>query len=107
MSTVSIPHSVDDFPANRRLRLPYLLASVLSLKCHLRERLVNAYKQGDREELEALGGKAEGSRMNRLRKLVKELHRQHRSNWFSMYKPFGFEARRLYLISSCIIETKN
>lgn len=78
MTRVSLPHSINDFPLNSRLRLPYLLASVLSLKCHLRERLVAAYKSGDREELEALGGKEPLSRMHRLRALVKELHNQHR-----------------------------
>ncbi|GAA5961938.1 hypothetical protein JCM21900_001154 [Sporobolomyces salmonicolor] len=91
MTSISLPHSVDDFPANKRLQLPYLLASVLSLKCHLRERLVGAYKSVDRVELEALGGKTPNSRMNRLRGLVKELHKLHRSNWFAMYKPFGWE----------------
>jgi len=78
MTSISLPHSIDDYPANRRLQLPYLLASILSLKCHLRERLVNAYKANDRDELEALGGSAENSRMNRLRSLVKRLHSLHR-----------------------------
>ncbi|GJN90362.1 hypothetical protein Rhopal_003373-T1 [Rhodotorula paludigena] len=91
MTRVSLPHSIDDFPLNKRLRLPFLLASVLSLKCHLRERLERAYKSGDREELEALGGAAPLSRMSRLRALVKELHELHRDNWMSMYKPFGWE----------------
>ncbi|GAA5958945.1 hypothetical protein JCM3765_000780 [Sporobolomyces pararoseus] len=91
MTSISLPHSIDDYPANKRLQLPYLLASILSLKCHLRERLVNAYKTNDRAELEALGGKAENTRMNRLRSLVKRLHSLHRSNWFGMYKPFGWE----------------
>ncbi|KAJ8293919.1 Hexosaminidase D [Rhodotorula toruloides] len=91
MTRVSLPHSINDFPLNSRLRLPYLLASVLSLKCHLRERLVTAYKSGDREELEALGGREPLSRMHRLRALAKELHDQHRENWFDMYKPFGWE----------------
>ncbi|GAA5866320.1 hypothetical protein JCM8547_000738 [Rhodosporidiobolus lusitaniae] len=91
MSTVSLPHSIHDFPANRRLRLPFLLASVLALKCHLRERLVQAYRTGDRVEFEALAGRGEESRMSRLRALVKELHRQHRSNWMSMLKPNGWE----------------
>lgn len=79
MSRVSMPHSLDDVPMNHRLRLPYLLASVLSLKCHLRQRLVAAYKGDDREELEALGGAGPLSRMSRLRALVKKLHAQHRS----------------------------
>ncbi|TNY20943.1 glycoside hydrolase superfamily [Rhodotorula diobovata] len=89
--SVSLPHSIDDFPLNVRLRLPFLLASVLSLKCHLRERLANAYRQGDREELEALGGQGDRSRMSRLRGLVDELHALHRDNWMAMYKPFGWE----------------
>lgn len=78
MSRVSMPHSLDDVPMNHQLRLPYLLASVLSLKCHLRQRLVAAYKSNDREELEALGGAGPLSRMSRLRALVKKLHAQHR-----------------------------
>lgn len=78
MSRVSLPHSLADVPNNERLRLPYLLASVLSLKCHLRQRLVAAYKTNDREELEALGGSGSLSRMSRLRALVKRLHAQHR-----------------------------
>ncbi|KAM0748766.1 glycoside hydrolase [Meredithblackwellia eburnea MCA 4105] len=90
-SPSAIPHSITDFPLNSRLKLPLLLARILELKCHLRERLVGAYKSGDRAELEALAGKADGSRMNRLRRLVGELHDTHRQNWFSMYKPFGFE----------------
>ncbi|GAA6049094.1 hypothetical protein JCM3770_003883 [Rhodotorula araucariae] len=91
MTRVSLPHSINDFPLNTRLRLPFLLASVLSLKCHLRERLVGAYRSGDREELEALSGRGTLSRMSRLRALVKELHALHRDNWMSMYKPFGWE----------------
>ncbi|GAA6003694.1 hypothetical protein JCM10207_003550 [Rhodosporidiobolus poonsookiae] len=91
MTTVSLPHSITDCPANVRLRLPFLLASVLSLKCHLRERLVAAYRAGDREELEALAGRKEESRMSRLRALLKELHKVHRENWMDMYKPFGWE----------------
>lgn len=78
MTSVSLPHSIDDYPANKRLQLPFLLASVLSLKCHLRERLVNAYRSDDRAELEALGGKEANSRMNRLRSLVRQLHSLHR-----------------------------
>lgn len=78
MTTIAVPHSVEDYPANRRLRLPYLLARILSLKCHLRDRLVHAYREGDRIELEALGGQKPSSRLSRLRALVKELHDLHR-----------------------------
>lgn len=78
MTTIAVPHSVEDYPSNRRLRLPYLIARILSLKCHLRDRLVYAYKTQDRAELEALGGKESTSRVSRLRALVKELHDLHR-----------------------------
>ncbi len=91
MTTISAPHSIDDFPANARLRLPLLLARVLALKCHLRDRLAAAYKAADRAELAALAGPGAGSRMSRLRALAKELHETHRANWFGVYKPFGWE----------------
>lgn len=91
MNTVGMPHSIDDFPANSRLRLPYLLARVLALKCHLRERLVHAYRTDDRPELYALAGAEPESRLSRLRGLVRELHSLHRKHWMSMYKPFGWE----------------
>ncbi|KAK4051972.1 hypothetical protein OIO90_004502 [Microbotryomycetes sp. JL221] len=91
MSTFAVPHSIEDYPANKRLQLPYLLAKILSLKCHLRDRLAFAYKGDDRVELEALAGNSETSRLSRLRSLVKELHSLHRNNWMTMYKPFGWE----------------
>ncbi|SCV70502.1 BQ2448_1896 [Microbotryum intermedium] len=91
MTTIAVPHSVDDFPANKRLQLPYLLARILSLKCHLRERLVHAYRHADHVEFTALAGPAKESRLSRLRGLVKQLKRVHRRHWFSLYKPFGWE----------------
>ncbi|KAI5475274.1 hexosaminidase, glycoside hydrolase family 20 protein [Pseudohyphozyma bogoriensis] len=91
MNLVAVPHSISDFPANRRLRLPYLLARVLALKCHLRARLAEAYKTDDRAELVALAGPEPESRMSRLRELVVQLHKTHRANWMEVYKPFGFE----------------
>lgn len=91
MNKLSAPHSVSDFPANKRLLLPCLLAKILSLKCHLRERLAQAYASNDFEELVALAGPSSTSRMSRLRKLVAEMHSLHRKNWFELYKPFGWE----------------
>lgn len=91
MTTIAVPHSVEDYPANKRLQLPYLLARILSLKCHLRERLVHAYKTGDSSELEALAGRDEGSRMSRLRRLTKELHKLHR--WVVLLLPVGREMK--------------
>lgn len=91
MNTLSHPHSIKDFPANSHLELPHLLAKVLSLKCHLRERLVYAYKTNDHDELVALAGEDQSSRMSRLRNTVREMRRVHRRNWFDCYKPFGWE----------------
>lgn len=61
----------------RHLKIPMLLAKVLSLKCHLRERLVRAYKS-DPSELMLLAGSGQDSRMSRLRSLVEQLHHAHR-----------------------------
>lgn len=91
MNKLAAPHSVSDFPLNKRLVLPGLLARILSLKCHLRERLAQAYATGDTEELVALAGPDPSSRLYRLRQLVSEMHDLHRENWFELYKPFGWE----------------
>ncbi|MBW0507913.1 hypothetical protein O181_047628 [Austropuccinia psidii MF-1] len=85
------PQSLIDLPFNERLMLPNLLAKVLTLKCHLRDRLVHAYRQKDLEELYALAGADETSRMSRLRNLVEKVWKHHRAMWMSIYKPFGWE----------------
>jgi hypothetical protein len=76
-----------DKPLNCRLELPARLARVLSLKCHLRERIQNAYRKGRHEEVQSL---AEG-RLQQLRQEVDDLWRYHRRMWMNMYKPFGWE----------------
>ncbi|KAA1079577.1 hypothetical protein PGT21_016472 [Puccinia graminis f. sp. tritici] len=78
-------------PMNGRLMLPKLIAKVLGLKCHLRDRLVHAYRQNDREELVALAGPGPESRLSRLRALCDETWKYHRELWMMMYKPFGWE----------------
>ena len=78
-------------PMNERLELPARVASVLSLKCHLRQRLVEAYRNKDYERLYDL---AQG-RLTRLREEVDQLWRYHRSLWMKMYKPFGWEVLEL------------
>lgn len=84
-----------DLPLNQRLKLPKLIAEVLSLKCHLRDRLVQAYGRLDYEELMALGGYHEKSRLSRLIELVRVMWIYHRELWMSMYKPFGWEVLEL------------
>lgn len=68
--------------------LPKLLAKVLELKCHLRDRLVQAYEKMDLEELVALAGPLSESRLSRLKVLVEMLWKYHRELWMSMYKVF-------------------
>ncbi|KAJ8651597.1 hypothetical protein O0I10_012834 [Lichtheimia ornata] len=81
----------DTHPFNSRLELPARLAMVLSLKCHLRQRLVEAYRNRDYERLYDL---AQG-RLTRLREEVDRLWRCHRSLWMKMNKPFGWETLEL------------
>jgi hypothetical protein len=93
-------------PLNARLKFPALIASVLSLKCHLREELQAAYKTGDKQALYDLA-------RTKLQKLCTEtdaLWRYHRNlfsfffnsifclidscvgdMWLKMNKPFGLE----------------
>ncbi|KAH9821762.1 family 20 glycoside hydrolase [Melampsora americana] len=86
---------MEEFPLNSRLKLPKLIAEVLRLKCHLRDRLVNAYERLDYESLRALAGEGSESRMSRLIELVQTLWIYHRELWMSMYKPFGWEVLEL------------
>jgi hypothetical protein len=81
--------AIDNYnkPLNIRLELPARIARVLSLKCHLRERLQSAYRKGHHDEVRTL---AEG-RLEQLRQEVDALWRYHRRMWMSMYKPFGWE----------------
>ncbi|KAJ2959484.1 hypothetical protein NQZ79_g5082 [Umbelopsis isabellina] len=76
-----------DKPFNYRLELPARVARVLSLKCHLRERLQIAYRSGYHEDLLAL---VDG-RVEQLVQEVESLWKYHRRMWMNMYKPFGWE----------------
>jgi hypothetical protein len=76
-----------DKPFNCRLELPARVARVLSLKCHLRERLQNAYRNGYHEDMVAL---VDG-RVEQLAQEVEALWKYHRQMWMNMYKPFGWE----------------
>lgn len=87
----SAPRSILDHPLNARLRLPQLLAKVLSLKAGLRLRLHEAYLAQDWSELETLGGASEESRVSKLRKAVEQLHAYHCAQWHSTFKPMGWE----------------
>ncbi|KAJ2720123.1 hypothetical protein GGI07_004800 [Coemansia sp. Benny D115] len=79
------------YPLNRLLRLPGLLARVLSLKCDLRERLVLPYRAGDRAALLQVAE----TRLRPLIEAQRELWLYHRARWHRIYKPFGWETLEL------------
>jgi len=91
-NVLAIPSDSPDFGAlNSRLRLPYLLSSILTLKCHLREWLRKYYLEGDLDQIELLAGSGSDTRLGRLRELVDDLWGYHRSLWMSTNKPFGWD----------------
>ncbi|KAI7816554.1 glycoside hydrolase superfamily [Gamsiella multidivaricata] len=77
----------EEYPQNARLRMAYLVATVLSLKCHLHSRMVLAYQLGRRQDLYEL---TEG-RLVDLQVAVDQLWKYHRSLWHKTNKPFGWE----------------
>lgn len=81
----------DADPLNARLELPARLALVLSLKCRLRQHMVEAYRNRDYERLYELAQ----DRLMRLREEVDRLWQYHRGLWMKMYKPFGWEVLEL------------
>ncbi|KAJ2026427.1 hypothetical protein GGI06_000164 [Coemansia sp. S85] len=84
------PNSVR-YPLNRLLRMPGLLARVLSLKCHLRDKLIAPYRAGDRAALLQVVE----TRLRPLIEAQRELWLYHRSRWHRIYKPFGWETLEL------------
>ncbi|KAJ1998848.1 hypothetical protein H4R26_005301, partial [Coemansia thaxteri] len=79
------------YPLNRLLRMPGLVARVLSLKCHLRDKLVVPYRAGDRAALLQVVE----TRLRPLIEAQRELWLYHRSRWHRIYKPFGWETLEL------------
>ncbi|KAF9191624.1 hypothetical protein BGZ50_009254 [Haplosporangium sp. Z 11] len=77
----------EEYPENGRLRMAYLVATVLSLKCHLHSRMALAYQLGRRQELYELTE----SRLVDLQVAVDQLWKYHRSLWHKTNKPFGWE----------------
>jgi hexosaminidase len=72
---------------NRRLRLPAQLARVLSIKCDLREKLIVAYRNKDRETIRQLLEREAVPLLAETRVLWK----MHRDMWLDCCKPFGLE----------------
>ncbi|KAG2233185.1 hypothetical protein INT48_005023 [Thamnidium elegans] len=74
-------------PLNERLELPRRIAMVLSLKCFLRKRCVEAYKKKDYSQLLDLTH----GRLTLLRQEVDGLWKYHRKMWMKTNKSFGWE----------------
>ncbi|KAG0297624.1 hypothetical protein BGZ98_000535 [Dissophora globulifera] len=77
----------EEYPENGRLHMALLVAKVLGLKCHLHQRMVLLYQQGQLHELYEL---TEG-RLVDLQAAVDQLWKYHRSMWHKSNKPFGWE----------------
>lgn len=74
-------------PRNERLRLPYLLATVLSRKADLPSQLRAAYLKGDKAALK----KYLKTEIPQIIKDIKTLNDYHREVWHRNNKPFGWE----------------
>ncbi|MCG3146631.1 MAG: hypothetical protein PCFJNLEI_00064 [Verrucomicrobiae bacterium] len=74
-------------PTTGRLEFPARMAATLAIKTTLRQKLVTAYKSGNRRQLTALMN----GDLVRLQKAVDELWKCHRAMWLATYKPFGLE----------------
>ncbi len=72
---------------SKRLVYPAKTAAVLARKVALRQRMENAYRQGNRRALTALAGQD----VPALQRAVRALWRCHRAMWMDTYKPFGWE----------------
>jgi len=72
---------------NARLKFPYLLAKVLSLKGDLPTQLLDAYRKGDKKELRRLVEEV----VPVVVRDVKALNVHHRALWHQNNKPFGWE----------------
>ncbi|KAJ1989689.1 hypothetical protein H4R33_001983 [Dimargaris cristalligena] len=79
------------YPLNLRLQLPARLAQVLAHKCHLRERMVYAYRCGNLYQLYELVS----TRLEPLIRHTRMLWQYHRALWMYMYKPYGWEVVEL------------
>ncbi|KAI9193734.1 family 20 glycoside hydrolase [Polychytrium aggregatum] len=90
-SLKSASQNVQRYPLNSRLHYPYLLATVLALKSHLRQRLVVAYRTQNRDELIYLTTDP----LQKLRDRLELLWRYHRTMWLSTNSPFGSEILEL------------
>lgn len=73
--------------SNRRLKIPYLLLEVLSLKADLPVIAQKAYLKHDMKKL----GEIHDDIIPLILKRIRQLRDLHRSMWFETNKPFGWE----------------
>ncbi|KAF9927632.1 hypothetical protein FBU30_003008 [Linnemannia zychae] len=86
-----LEYQKDILPENQRLRMAYLVAQVIRLKCHLHSRMTIAYRSGDRQELYELTD----GRLVDLQVAVDQLWKYHRAIWHQTNKSFGWEVVEL------------
>lgn len=78
----------NDYPGGKLLfETPEKLCAVLELKSDLGLRITHAYRKKDRETLRRIASEVIPDLVQR----VCELRAAHRDEWFSIYKPFGWE----------------
>ena len=68
-------------------RFNYLAARVLAIKCEMGLRLTKAYREGDKEALQRFAD----VELPELLSRIEALREEHMKNWFSLYKPFGWD----------------
>ncbi len=72
---------------NQHLNLPYQLAKVLTVKWDLPSRIQSAYLSKDKDKLKVIINKD----IPFLKREITKLWQLHRSLWFNIYKPHGWE----------------
>lgn len=83
----ALPSKYDNKRWNEDYEYFGLLCDYLALKCEISEKLVPAYKSGDRETLAEISEVM----LPALSEKIKKVRDAYRKIWYNVYKPFGFE----------------
>jgi len=67
--------------------VPVRLSAVLRMKCDIGLRIKAHYDRGEKDRLEAVAREE----LPKLHREIDRLRKAHRKQWFSTYKPFGWE----------------
>lgn len=72
---------------NGLFEISYLAAKVLAIKAEIGNKLVEAYKSGDKTLLKEYAD----NDLPELRNRIEQLQRSHMKNWFDIYMPLGWD----------------